>query len=118
MDAKAKKLHYKMLKAQLEVAKARQMEAEYEAARSAMLYENTEEEVAHAQEGRTRERKEADQESNHRKSTRRPSRALWPDVYYSENDKSWVCRHSGVRALGDTPDIACDNFDNLWMYGK
>ena len=115
---KAKKLHYKILKARLLTEQTRQAEAEWEATRSAMIVENTEETIEDARECRARTREEAIAEDAYRKDSRRPSRVLWPDVYYSDKDKTWVCSHSGVRAYGDTPEIACDNFDHLWMYGK
>ena len=118
MDAKAKKLHYKILKSRLLADQARQSEAEWEATRSSILFENTEEEIEDARENRARARAEAIAEASYRQDSRRPSRVLWPDVFFNTDEKKWVCMHSGVRALGDTPEIACDNFDHLWMYGK
>lgn len=118
MTSKAKKLHYKTLKARLLAEQARQAEAEWEATRSALLYENTEEEIEAARAARARLRKEAEAEMNYQKGSRRPSRVLWPDISFNEETKQWVCEHSGVLAYGDTPEMACDNFDHLWISGK
>ena len=115
---KATKLKFKILKSRLLAEQARQAEAEWEATRSAILFENTEETIEDARECRARARAEAIAEDTYRKDSRRPSRVLWPDVYFNTDEKKWACVHSGVRAFGDTPEIACDNFDHLWMYGK
>lgn len=115
---KAQRLKFKILKSRLLTEQAHQAEAEWEATRSSILFENTEEEIEDARENRARARGEAEAEANYRKDSRRPSRVLWPDVFFNPEEKKWVCMHSGVRAYGDTPEIACDNFDHLWMYGK
>lgn len=39
-------------------------------------------------------------------------------VYYDEDEQAWACEHCGVMAHGDTPSMACENFDHLWVFGK
>jgi len=48
----------------------------------------------------------------------RLQRAVYTEVYFDETEKQWACQHGGVTAYGDTPAMACENFDHLWVYGK
>lgn len=63
--------------------------------------------------GRRRELRESKQEVQ---DNRRPSRTLWPEIY--KGDSGWICEHGGVSATGDSPEMATDNFDHLWMFGE
>ena len=38
------------------------------------------------------------------------------DFYHDEDDED--NEGSIIRAFGDTPAAACDNFDNLWVHGQ
>ncbi len=48
---------------------------------------------------------------------RRPWRLLGA-VVMPDDDRRWSCTFQGVTAYGDTPEIACDNFDHLWTFGE
>jgi hypothetical protein len=48
---------------------------------------------------------------------RRPWRAVGAVVGFDAEKNQWKCEFQGVTAWGDTPEIACDNFDHLWMFG-
>lgn len=51
------------------------------------------------------------------KNRRRPCRELWVDITYNDQTKQWSASHQGIVAYGDTPEMACANFDHLWIYG-
>lgn len=62
----------------------------------------------------------------------RPHRQYGTTVYYLAEEDTFVCEiqdfyhdeddedteGSTIRAFGDTPAAACDNFDNLWVHGQ
>ncbi len=51
------------------------------------------------------------------KEMSRPSREHWVEVEFDSEKGKWSARHQGVVAYGDTPEIACDNFDHIWVFG-
>lgn len=51
------------------------------------------------------------------KNRRRPSRELWVDTSHDPENNRWIAQHQGVVAYGDSPEMACDNFDHLWVFG-
>jgi len=50
------------------------------------------------------------------KEYRRPWRTLGAIV--EKDDIGWKCAFQGVEAWGESPEMACDNFDHLWMFGN
>lgn len=36
---------------------------------------------------------------------------------HQEPDGKFECERDGIKALGDTPEMACDNLDHVWLYG-
>lgn len=48
---------------------------------------------------------------------RRPWRMLGAFVEYDEGMRQWKTWFQGVAAWGETPEIACDNFDRVWAFG-
>jgi hypothetical protein len=52
------------------------------------------------------------------KNRRRPSRELWVEIRHEPENNRWVAERQGVVAYGDSPEMACDNFDHLWLYGE
>jgi hypothetical protein len=48
----------------------------------------------------------------------RPSRLHFAEVTYDEERKQFAAICGGVTAYGDSPEMACDNFDHLWLYGE
>lgn len=115
--SKAKILSLKIMKARLQTERARKTEAEIEAYRSKMAAEDMEEQIEHNRSFRSKESVDADEEKRLKREQQRPSRALWPDVFFEEHKEQWACEHSGVVAYGDSPEMACENFDSLWMFG-
>ncbi len=49
---------------------------------------------------------------------RRPWRMAGAFVAFDSVTNRWKCEYQGVVAWGDTPEMACDNFDHLWMFGN
>ena len=48
----------------------------------------------------------------------RPFRVAGATITYDEATKEWTTSFCDVIATGDTPEMSCDNFDHLWIYGK
>ncbi len=48
----------------------------------------------------------------------RPSRMQFAEVTYDGERKQFSAAYCGVVAYGDSPEMACDNFDHLWLYGN
>jgi hypothetical protein len=65
--------------------------------------------------GEYRRNRERDRERD--KEMARPSREHWVEVEFDSEKDKWAARHQGVVAYGDTPEMACDNFDHIWVFG-
>lgn len=67
-----------------------------------------------------REAMEKDMEEDNRllKERQRPSYALCTEVTWDDDEKQYSCSHDGVTAYGETPAMAHDNFDHVWVFGK
>ena len=115
--SKAKILSLKIMKARLQTERARKQEAELEAYRSQVGATDMEEQLEHNRSYRSQTSQEAEEEKRLKKEQQRPSRVLWPDIFFEEHNDQWACEHSGVVAYGDSPEIACENFDRLWIFG-
>jgi hypothetical protein len=115
--SKAKILRLKIMKANLQTERARKTEAELEAYRSQVCATDMEEQLEHNRLCRTQVAREVDEDKRLRKEQQRPSRVLWPEVFWEPHKEKWACEHSGVEAHGDSPEIACENFDRLWVFG-
>ena len=48
----------------------------------------------------------------------RPWKQNGATIEFDAERKQWTATYQGVVAYGDTPDMACDNFDHLWMFGE
>lgn len=48
----------------------------------------------------------------------RPSREHWVEVEFNSEKGMWSAQHQGVVAYGDTPEMACDNFNHIWVFGN
>lgn len=112
-----KTLRIKILKAKLQEARHRQAIAEMEAVREELQLDHVTAELAMAEEQRRQALKELRDREHWNRQDRRPSKVLWPDVYFDDEKQQWACEHSGVTAYGDSPEQACDNFDHLWVFG-
>lgn len=60
---------------------------------------------------------ECRQDREHRKQNRRPSQERYVEIEFDAERQQWACRHASIIAYGDTPEMACDNFDHLWVFG-
>ena len=47
----------------------------------------------------------------------RPSRFLATYVFHDDEKQLWACAYDDIVTYGDSPEMACDNFDHLWVYG-
>jgi len=115
--SKAKILSLKIIKVRLQTERARRAEAELEAYRSQIGATDMEEQLDHNRSGRSQDAHNLEEEKRLRKEQQRPSRALWPEVFWEDHKEQWACEHSGVVAYGDSPEMACENFDSLWVFG-
>lgn len=52
------------------------------------------------------------------KALYRPSREQFVDIDFDAERNLWAVSHQGVVAYGDSPEMACDNFDHLWVFGQ
>jgi hypothetical protein len=119
--SKAKILSLKIMKARLQTERTRKTEAELELYRSQVGATDMEEQLEANRVYRSESAQEAAQETSEKKrlerEQQRPSRALWPEVFWEAHQEQWACEHSGVKAYGDSPEMACENFDRLWVFG-
>ena len=63
-------------------------------------------------------RAEVKRDAHWSKQRRRPCMAVYTEIYFDVDEEMFACRHAGVVAYGDTPSMACENFDHLWVFGK
>jgi rubrerythrin len=115
--SKAKTLSLKIMKARLQTERAKKAEAELEAYRSQVGATDMQEQLEANRMYRSQAAQEAQEEKRLKKEQQRPSRALWPEVFWEAHKEKWTCEHSGVVAYGDSPEMACENFDRLWVFG-
>lgn len=66
------------------------------------------------------ERRTAETQSANLEATCKEYRRPWRLVgaIIESDDIGWKCAFQGVCAWGDSPEMACDNFDHLWMFGQ
>ena len=115
---KKKKLRQKLAQAQLATAEA---EAQVAQIRAAIAYAEAEEQekvYAFQHEQREQVQKEMEKNVATEQDGRRPSRVLWPEVTWDAEKKQFACQHSNITAWGDSPEMACSNFDHLWVFGR
>ena len=118
MAATEKTPRLRILAAKLQRAELQAAEAQLERLQRAAVLREQEAEFAYHQERRAEGRKDASRDREYGKEKYRPSYAVYTEVYFDETEKQWACQHGGVTAYGDTPAMACENFDHLWVYGK
>ena len=118
MPTSEKLLQLKIYEQQLLRAQEQAMEAKLECLqREAALMEQRNEHEFNA-ERREAIRVEAKSETEWHKQSRRPCMFVGTHIFFDEDVEMFACQHAGVTAYGDTPAMACDNFDHLWVYGK
>jgi len=117
MNQKQQIYDCKLLKHRMRTAQAQRAEAEWEAVNAEYRTTDVEEDLRHNRLRRLQEMDDTKERKRLEKEQQRPSRALWPEVFWEAHKEKWACEHSGVVAYGDSPEIACENFDQLWMFG-
>jgi hypothetical protein len=111
-------LTLQILQEQLEQAQLHKVEAHIQKLQRGLAYQEQEQEAELSQEQRDQAREDRAKEVEWDKERRRPSMFLPTDVFFDEEKEKFGCQHSGVIAYGDTPAMACENFDHIWVYGK
>ena len=118
MSDTKKILTLKILAKQLEIAEEKLLQAKLSRLQQASATQDGGEELAFRQDRRAEAAAEASIDRVFAKEKYRPSFYVGTDVYPDpEEDGKWCCEHAGVIAYGDTPEMACENFDHLWVYG-
>jgi hypothetical protein len=113
-----KLLRLKILQERLVRAEEQTAEAKLQRLQRTAALREQEAEYEFNQVRRNQVMEEFEKESEWEKERRRPFMFLFTDVYFDESEEKWACQHAGVIAYGDTPSMACDNFDHLWVFGE
>lgn len=113
-----KTLRLKILVAKLEQAECEHAEAHVQKMQREIAFREQEAEFEFNQDKRQELREEVEKDRILDRERQRPSMAMYTEVFFDEEVESWACQHCGVTAHGDTPAMACENFDHLWVYGK
>lgn len=104
-------------------ARNREAEADWEASthwakRAAVCREQEELKLANQKADEAYNQKYRDLAETREREWQRPSRMHYVEVTYDEERKQFAATYCGVTAYGDSPEMACDNFDHLWLYGS
>ncbi len=118
MAGAKKLLKLKIWQARLEQAHVGLAEAQIEKLQRGLAYREQEAEAECNQARRVKAREEVALQDMWDKEKQRPSMFIGTDIFYDEDKEKFACQHDGVIAYGDTPAMACENFDHLWVYGK
>jgi hypothetical protein len=116
--AEEKAIRRQILVAALEQQLQETDEAKISRMQRALAYQQQEEEFKFQNEQRDAARVEMGRDARLNADRHRPSYVVYTDIYFDQEEEAWACRHSGVVAYGDTPSMACENFDYLWTFGK
>jgi hypothetical protein len=110
---------------QLSILRARQREAEADYAAStervkqaALCREQEERALADQKVDEGRQEKYHASVMTREHEWLRPFRLNFAQVTFDEERKQFAATGCGVIAYGDSPEMACDNFDHLWLYGN
>ena len=118
MEESKRLLRLQILKAHLTRANEQVQEAQIEKLQRALAYREQEAEFESNQARRAEIQKALEQERGWDKEKRRPSMFIFTDIFFDEELEKFACQHCGITAYGDTPAMACENFDHLWVFGK
>ena len=117
MSQEQKDLRTNTLQARLKRAELQEEEAEMEHLQRALALQDQEEELAFNQQKRVEQLKRDEINTQCEMNWRRPSIFLHTEIFFDDEMNVWTCRYMGVFAEGDTPEMACANFDHLWLFG-
>lgn len=113
-----KAVRLKILEVQLEKATVEKDMTKIMRLQSGLRFREEEEDFQFNQERRAEAREEAKRDARLNAERHRPSYCVYTEIYFDDEEEQWGCRHGGVVAYGDTPAMACDNFDHIWIFGK
>jgi hypothetical protein len=109
---------YREAEADAQAAESR-AEAEAEWARRAALAREEKERNLVAQTQQVEDEKKYRDLVEHReRQWQRPSHMHHVEVAFDPERHQFRAAYFGVVAWGNTPEIACDNFDHLWLFGE
>jgi len=111
-------LQMRILEARHREAEADEEASKHRAERALICREAEELKLAEQKESQAREQKYRDMLETREREWARPSRMHYVEVTYDEQRKQFAATYCGVTAHGDSPEMACDNFDHLWLYGS
>jgi hypothetical protein len=116
--AEEKLLRLQILRTKLETAQLHLEEARLEKIQRELACQDQKDEGKFNAERREAVEKEMERDAELLKERQRPSYALCTEVAWDEDEKQYSCSHDGVVAYGETPAMAHDNFDHVWVFGK
>lgn len=111
-------LQMRILEARHREAEADEEASKHWAERAAICREAEELKLAEQKESQAREQKYRDMLETREREWARPSRMHYVEMTYDEQRRQFAATYCGVTAYGDSPEMACDNFDHLWLYGS
>jgi len=118
MDDAEREIQAQIQLALLKKVQADQAEAELRQATAACICRQAQLAYEQQQQGFVEQIQQSQTMNRVQRQLGRPSQFLDTWVFFDDDRKQWTCVYSGVAAFGDSPEMACDNFDHLWMYGK
>lgn len=113
-----KAVRLKILEVQLEKTIVEKDRAKIAQLQAALIYRDQEETVALHQMQREEAKAEMVRDARLSADRHRPSFCIYTEIYFDGEEEQWACRHGGLVAYGDTPAMACDNFDHIWIFGR
>lgn len=112
-----KTLRLKILVAKLAQAECGHAEAHLQKMRGEIAFREQEAEFEFNQGARDKAKEEWVKDKVLDRERQRPCMFMYTEIFFDDDKELWACQHNGVTAHGDTPSIACENFDHLWVYG-
>ncbi len=88
------------------------------AKRASICHEQEELRLAEQLKQQAFDQKSRDLALNRERQWQRPSYTLRVEVTSDPERNQFKASFGGVCAWGDTPEMACDNFDHVWLYGE
>lgn len=117
-DDREKTLRLKILAAKLDRAECEHAEAHVQKMQRGIAFREQEAEFEFNQARRQELMEEVKKDRVLDRERQRPSMFMYTEIFFDDDEELWACQHHGVTAHGDTPAMACENFDHLWVYGR
>jgi len=116
--ATKKLLRLSILQQELLRAQEQTAEARLEVLQRGAAMREQEAEYAFHQDRRADAKESMNRDATYDRERHRPCMFIGTDIFFDEDEQKWACEHCGVLAHGDTPAMACENFDHIWVFGK